>query len=99
MTNVSYIQYFRHPSKMRLESGYFFVSFSTAVTFLGEMTASSLSIDPKLYERHMEGASTEPRPETPILKMSKGKFKDCKYDINDHLFHSCAGKNHFECIL
>ena len=36
---------------MHTEAGYFFVSFCTAVAFIEQMTAKSLTIDPLEYER------------------------------------------------
>jgi len=56
ISNVKFIQYFRAPSKMQYESGYFFVSFSTAVAFIRHLEPSKLTIDSLEYYRKMKEA-------------------------------------------
>jgi len=84
-SNVRYVQYFRHPGAMRHESGYYFVSFSTAVYFIEQMNAQSLSIDPQEYNRYMGSIeqNVEPKP-------TEKEKKYTPYSLNDHLLYSCA---------
>lgn len=52
-SNMLYISNYRHPSRMAAEPGYFFTQLVSAVHFLENLQADSLSIDPELFERGM----------------------------------------------
>eukprot|EP01116_Phalansterium_solitarium_P004238 TRINITY_DN1517_c1_g1_i2.p1 TRINITY_DN1517_c1_g1~~TRINITY_DN1517_c1_g1_i2.p1 ORF type:complete len:670 (+),score=281.78 TRINITY_DN1517_c1_g1_i2:267-2276(+) len=104
-TNINYMQYFRHPSHMRHESGYFFVSFCTAVAFIQQLDASSLSIDRLEYERQMSEASEssdEQQRETQQQQQAEAEAAGSllqgqrrqqllQFNANDFMLQSCAG--------
>ncbi|PRP81643.1 hypothetical protein PROFUN_01150 [Planoprotostelium fungivorum] len=58
-TNLQYMSTFRHPSRMMAESGYYFVSFLTAVRFVETLDASALSIDPQQFYLLMNNDSED----------------------------------------
>merc|ERR1711974_405902 len=66
-SNVEYISYFRHPSRMQGEEGYFFMTFHSAVTFIRQITYESLLITEEEFEEKYKGAmakleeGTEPK--------------------------------------
>jgi len=55
-SNIAYLSHFRHPSRMFLESGYYFVSFLTAVSFIETINSSVLSISPEEFLLHTESS-------------------------------------------
>eukprot|EP01114_Cavostelium_apophysatum_P009412 TRINITY_DN2254_c0_g1_i2.p1 TRINITY_DN2254_c0_g1~~TRINITY_DN2254_c0_g1_i2.p1 ORF type:complete len:696 (+),score=183.90 TRINITY_DN2254_c0_g1_i2:123-2210(+) len=59
-SNIQYLANFRHPSKMLAESGYYFISFLTAVTFIESADSSRLSIDPVEFEKGINRNSMLP---------------------------------------
>lgn len=54
-SNIQYLTHFRHPSRMLAESGYYFVSFLTAVSFIETLDASALCINPKDFDSLISG--------------------------------------------
>ena len=76
---------------MQYESGYFFVSFCTAVHFLDILDASKLKIDPNEYSKHMKGRprilSAAVPQATTVEQQERHKQM---YNVNEHLLHSCA---------
>jgi len=54
-SNIQYLSHFRHPSRMMAESGYYFVSFLTAVSFIETLDSSVLSIDPEEFNELIKG--------------------------------------------
>jgi hypothetical protein len=67
-SNIEYLSHFRHPSRMLSESGYYFVSFLTAVSFIESLDASMLSIDAEEFENLLSG-KTKPAPENEGLDL------------------------------
>uniref|UniRef100_A0A7S3FZ12 VPS9 domain-containing protein n=1 Tax=Palpitomonas bilix TaxID=652834 RepID=A0A7S3FZ12_9EUKA len=57
VSNVEYCIRFRHPSRLRGEAQYYLTNLHSAVLFIENMTASSLTIDEKEYEKMYRAAA------------------------------------------
>eukprot|EP00656_Telonema_subtile_P054116 TRINITY_DN7998_c0_g1_i3.p1 TRINITY_DN7998_c0_g1~~TRINITY_DN7998_c0_g1_i3.p1 ORF type:complete len:600 (-),score=192.71 TRINITY_DN7998_c0_g1_i3:74-1873(-) len=69
-SNMQYITNYRHPARMAAEPGYFFTQLVSAVHFLDNVEAASLSIDPELFEKGMNNSlrASQPAAETPAAE-------------------------------
>ncbi|KAG0308380.1 hypothetical protein BGZ99_001167 [Dissophora globulifera] len=59
VSNVQYISLFRNPEKLQAEAGYYLASLMGAISFIENMEASSLSISPEEFDRHIETTMAE----------------------------------------
>eukprot|EP01114_Cavostelium_apophysatum_P016201 TRINITY_DN4553_c0_g1_i1.p1 TRINITY_DN4553_c0_g1~~TRINITY_DN4553_c0_g1_i1.p1 ORF type:complete len:642 (-),score=156.84 TRINITY_DN4553_c0_g1_i1:6-1931(-) len=87
-SNVKYVVQYRPQSKMQHESGYLFVSFSTAITFLESADVKSFTVDPEEYNRHV--SKLQKSPSTAAREEQLRLEEATKYDANEHLLQSCA---------
>lgn len=83
--NIAYVEQYRHPMHMRHEASYFFVSFCTAVAFIQQLSASSLSINVGDYQRYMN------EPDGDRNGRMAAWQQGTSHDPNLLLLHSCAG--------
>eukprot|EP01117_Protostelium_nocturnum_P005542 TRINITY_DN2002_c0_g1_i1.p1 TRINITY_DN2002_c0_g1~~TRINITY_DN2002_c0_g1_i1.p1 ORF type:complete len:710 (-),score=238.46 TRINITY_DN2002_c0_g1_i1:39-2168(-) len=85
-SNAKYIQAFRNNNKMMHESGYLFVSFMTAVTFIERLSWTKLSnVTKEEYDTLLEKVKA---PEG--IDMSERMKRASTYTANDHLLNACA---------
>lgn len=66
LVGVRYITNYRHPSRMAAEPGYFFTQLVSAVHFLENADASSLSIDPEIFNQCMADSPRAPASGSPL---------------------------------
>lgn len=57
LSNLLYIQRFRHPEKLLSEPGYYFTNVLSAVQFIQNMDARALTIDPHYFEQALTMAA------------------------------------------
>ena len=53
--NVTYLSHYGNPTDLASKAGYCFTNFASAVQFLVDLTADSLSISPEAFEAGMAG--------------------------------------------
>eukprot|EP01117_Protostelium_nocturnum_P014213 TRINITY_DN5390_c0_g1_i2.p1 TRINITY_DN5390_c0_g1~~TRINITY_DN5390_c0_g1_i2.p1 ORF type:complete len:751 (-),score=296.69 TRINITY_DN5390_c0_g1_i2:68-2320(-) len=82
-SNIQFISTFRHPSRMMAESGYYFVSFLTAVTFIETMDASLLSIDVNDFESSLKKGSANYSEEDLVMGLVEEEGEETKESPKD----------------
>ena len=72
-SNINFITRFCNENKLRMgEAGYFFANLCCAMSFIENMTAESLNIDPKQFELYVTGKSVPPGSWRTSLLMCDG---------------------------
>eukprot|EP01119_Soliformovum_irregulare_P026248 TRINITY_DN9979_c0_g1_i1.p1 TRINITY_DN9979_c0_g1~~TRINITY_DN9979_c0_g1_i1.p1 ORF type:complete len:587 (-),score=159.24 TRINITY_DN9979_c0_g1_i1:6-1547(-) len=102
-TNIQYINSFRNPDKMMTEAGYYFTHLVSAVTFIQNLDASVLSIEPEefnqLVEKGREGGSTGTSTPNEGTKISPSRSVSSDLsqdeDASEELTFQTRGDNFF----
>ena len=72
-SNINFVTRFCNENKLRMgEAGYFFANLCCAMSFIENMTAESISIDPKEFESYITGKSVPPGSWRTSLLMCDG---------------------------